>query len=77
MSDELGWDYIYSLKPTPTPLATREFDRDAAREELEHKVGIARDRNCLEVIMKDNHTLGNNPDNVLEWVDLAREICLN
>lgn len=27
----------------------------------------------LEIIMKDNHTIGNNPDNIINWVIIARE----
>jgi hypothetical protein len=74
MSDELKKDYIFSLKPSPTPLATYEMDVDFAREELEQKFRIAGNNNCVEIIMKDNHTLGNNPENVIKWVKLAREI---
>ncbi len=74
MSDELKKDYIFSLKPSPSPLASHEMDMDSAREEMEHKFGIARDKNFVEIIMKDNHTLGNNPENVRKWVALAREI---
>ncbi|MBI9101336.1 MAG: hypothetical protein JEY99_02895 [Spirochaetales bacterium] len=74
MSDELKKDYIFSMKPSPTPLAFHEMDMVSAREELEYKFGIAKDKNCVEIIMKDNHTLGNNPENVKKWVALAREI---
>jgi hypothetical protein len=28
---------------------------------------------CLEIIMKDNHTLGNRPENAVEWVRIAKE----
>jgi len=31
-------------------------------------------RDCrLEVIMKDNHTIGNDPSRVVRWVRIARE----
>ena len=31
-------------------------------------------KDCIpEIIMKDNHTLGNNPDNVKDWVRLIRK----
>ena len=75
MSDALKRDYIYSLKPTPSTLALPEMDVATAREELELKCGAAKD-NCLEVIMKDNHTIGGNPGNVKDWVKLAKEIAL-
>jgi len=74
MVDELQKGYIFSLKPTPAPLALPEIDLDAARAELEEKVGLAKDNTCLEVIMKDNHTIGGNPQNLVRWVALARKI---
>jgi hypothetical protein len=74
MVDELQKDYIFSLKPTPSPLALSEIDLDSARAELEEKVGLAKDNTCLEVIMKDNHTIGGNPQNLTRWVELARRI---
>jgi hypothetical protein len=27
----------------------------------------------IEIIMKDNHTIGKNPDNVIRWTQIARE----
>ncbi len=74
MSDALKKDYIFSLKPTPSPLATHEMDVETARKELEEKFAVAKDRNCVEIIMKDNHTIGNNSENVKKWVKLAREV---
>ena len=33
-----------------------------------------RDRGCVvEIIMKDNNTIGNNPQNVIRWSKIARE----
>jgi hypothetical protein len=29
--------------------------------------------NVVELIMKDNHTLGHNPQNLVDWVRIARE----
>lgn len=73
MSDLLQKKYIYSLKPSPTPLSFSHMDKDASKRELESKFAITRDKNCVEIIMKDNHTLGGNPSNVTDWVSLARE----
>ena len=72
MADKLGQDYVYSLKASPTPLAMATLDEQHVRRELRRDLGIARD--CrLEVIMKDNHTLGHNPRNLTRWVEIARE----
>lgn len=62
MADFLGRDFVYSRKPSPTPLADSRPDWDKIRLELREFLKITRDCN-VEIIMKDNHTLGNNPDN--------------
>ena len=30
-------------------------------------------KNHVEIIMKDNHTLGKNPQNLIRWTQIARE----
>lgn len=72
MADQLGHDYVYSLKASPTPLSRPELDEAFVRQELRQHLRIARDC-CVEVIMKDNHTLGHNPRNLTRWVEIARE----
>jgi hypothetical protein len=32
--------------------------------------------NIVELIMKDNHTIGNRPENVVEWCRIAKEEAL-
>lgn len=72
MADMLGDGYIFSLKPSPADLAIRTMDEDKVRAELRKTFHIT--RNCrVEVIMKDNHTIGNNPQNVMRWCQIARE----
>ena len=72
MADQLGRDYVYSLKVSPTPLSMATLDEDHVRQELRGQLAVAKDC-CLEVIMKDNHTLGHNPRNLTRWVEIARE----
>jgi len=72
MAEQLKHDYIYSLKPSPTDLAVPVMDQEKVRRDLREMLQIARE-NCVELIMKDNHTLGKNPDNILEWARIARE----
>ncbi|MCL6557432.1 MAG: hypothetical protein K6U74_01280 [Firmicutes bacterium] len=72
MAEYLQDKYIYSLKPSPAVLATPTIDEDYIRKTLREALQIA--RNCrVEIIMKDNHTLGNNPENVIRWCRIARE----
>jgi hypothetical protein len=72
MADMLGARYIYSWKPSPTDLALPHFDEEAVRVKLRQMMRQTRD--CrVEVIMKDNHTIGRDPSRVTRWVALARE----
>lgn len=35
---------------------------------------LAKTKGCqVEIIMKDNHTLGGNPLNAINWVSIAKE----
>ncbi|GAB4545903.1 MAG: hypothetical protein Kow0063_40120 [Anaerolineae bacterium] len=72
MADMLEDRYIFSLKPSPADLAVRNLDEEKVRAGLREAFRIT--RNCrVEVIMKDNHTIGNNPQNVIRWCQIARE----
>jgi len=72
MADELGDQYIYSWKPNPVVLAGRSFNEDLIRAELRRVLQIT--RNChVEIIMKDTITIGNNPQRVIRWCQIARE----
>ncbi len=73
MADYLGADYIYSYKPRAVPLAQYHMDEDYVRKELTEVLKKA--RGCrLEIIMKDNNTLGHNPENAVKWCAIAREL---
>ena len=72
MAEMLQGRYILSLKPRPSDLAVSSLDEDKIRAELRETFRIT--RNCrVEAIMKDNHTIGNNPQNVIRWCQIARE----
>ena len=67
----MGQDYILSLKPSPTPLARPHLNEDAIRQSIKQELK-AKKNNIVEIIMKDNHTLGNNPYNATRWVEIVR-----
>lgn len=72
MAEQLGPRYIYSLKPNPADLALDTFDEERIRADLRHAIQLTRD--CrVEIIMKDNHTIRNDPRRVVRWVQIARE----
>jgi hypothetical protein len=72
MSEALADRIIYSRKPSPAPLAVAHLDEDLVRQDIRGTLEITRG-NVVELIMKDNHTLGHNPQNLVDWVRIARE----
>ena len=68
----LGDRYIFSMKPNPAALAAASFDEEQIRADLRESFRVTRD--CrVEAIMKDNHTIQNDPQRVVRWVRIARE----
>ena len=72
MAEFLSNGYIYSYKPNPADLAVHDMNADNIRKKIKGMLEIT--RGCvLEIIMKDNHTLGHNPDNIINWTRIVRE----
>lgn len=64
--------YVLSYKPNPSYIAVPLIDEDFIRKNLRKVFNITKD--CIvEVIMKDNHTIGKNPNNVIRYVKIARQ----
>mgnify|MGYP005842974945 CR=1 FL=1 len=72
MAEKLGNNYIFSYKPNPAYLAVPNIDEELIRKSIRDIIRTA--KGCvLEIIMKDNNTLGGNPNNAFDWVRIARE----
>ena len=72
MAEACGPKVVYSRKPKPTLISTERFDEDAIRADLRHTLTVA--KGCrVELVMKDVHTLSNQPQRIARWVQLARE----
>jgi hypothetical protein len=72
MAEFLEDKYILSLKPNPAALAVPEIDEHAIRSELRKALDVT--KGCVvELIMKDNHTIGKRPENVVKWCRIAQE----
>ena len=72
MSQNLEDRYIFSWKPNPALLAVPNLDEDSARKYVKETLELT--KGCVvEIIMKDNHTIGHNPENVINWVRIVRE----
>lgn len=68
----LGKNYIASVKPSPTPLSMPDMDEETVRKDCRKAAEETKGGIC-EFIMKDNHTLGNKPQNASRWVEIMRE----
>ena len=72
MAGQLEDRYCYCLKPHPADRAVPVLDQEGVRRQLRRAFELTRD--CrVEVLMQDNHTIGGNPRNVVDWVRIARE----
>ncbi len=72
MSEYLEDKYIFSYKPSPTDLAVSSINKDYIRKNIRNFLEVTKG-NIVEIIMKDNHTIGKNPQNVVDWVKIVRE----
>jgi hypothetical protein len=68
----LGKDYVASVKLHPSILINHEFNEPLVRKACRKAVEDTKGGIC-EFIMKDNHTLGKNPDGIRRWVEIMRE----
>jgi hypothetical protein len=73
MAEFLADRFVYSRKPNPADLATPVMNEDAARLSIRTTLETTRGGCIVELVMKDNHTIGRNPQNVVRWVRIARE----
>ena len=69
----LGTDYLASVKLKPTPLAMPgPMNEDVVRADCRKAVEETYGGIC-EFIMKDNHTIGGEPEHLSRWVEIMRE----
>ena len=65
-----GDEYVLSIKPSPAIFAGNEWHPDAARKEIEKQLEETKGCN-VELIMKDISTVGNKPEHLWEWSQIA------
>lgn len=75
MSETLGNNFVYSRKPNPALISTPSFDEAAIRDDFRTSMKLARaNGNSVEILMKDVHTLSNDPTRLTRWVQIGREV---
>ncbi len=74
--EELQDRYVYVWKPNPADLAMDFFDEELIRKKI--KNGLELTKGCIvEIIMKDTHTLRNDPSRMKKWAKIAKELSFN
>ena len=74
MAAACGRHCVYSRKPNPTQVSTGRFDEAAIRADLRRTLDATGRHGCrTEIIMKDVHTLHDEPNRLARWVELARQ----
>lgn len=72
-AEKLQDRYIYSWKPNPAILAGEAFDPDVVRTMT--REFCEKTRGCItEIIMKDTHTVRNEPQRMWDWVRVTKEV---
>ncbi len=72
MAENLQDKYIFSMKASPSDLAVPAINKDLIRKKIRKALDIT--RGCVvEILMKDNHTIGKNPENITDWVKIVRQ----
>ena len=69
----IGDQYVISLKPSPALFAADNWDPEEARKQL--YTDLEKTKGCVvEIIMKDISTCCNQPNRLWEWANIAREV---
>ena len=71
MVEHLGGSYVFSRKPNPSPVCVG-FNESVIRQDLRSTLDIARGL-PVEIILKDTHTVQNQPERLSRWTAIARE----
>lgn len=72
MAGQLKDEFCLCMKPHPADLARPMLDQGEVRRKLRRAFEVT--RGCrVEVLMQDTHTIGGNPENVVDWARIAGE----
>ncbi|OGV56924.1 MAG: hypothetical protein A2X49_02095 [Lentisphaerae bacterium GWF2_52_8] len=72
-AEAIGRKYIFSWKPNPAILAGDKFNESQIMEDI--RTTLKATKGCVvEMIMKDTHTVRNEPWRLSKWVDMARRV---
>ena len=74
-SEQLGSDYVMSWRPSPTDMVATGFDGERVKKTVREAFELAgRNRNHIDVTLKDVETVSGKPDSVRNFVRSVREV---
>jgi len=68
----VGDTKMFMRKPNPSLVCASRFEEQRIREDL-RETGRIFSGKSLQVVLKDTHTIANEPDRFRRWVEIARE----
>jgi hypothetical protein len=72
-AEQIGTDYIFSYRPSPSDMVGYDFDEDRIRRILRRDLDAC--RGChVDITLKDVQTVQGDPARVPRWVEITREI---
>ena len=75
---QMAGRYVISRKPSPAFLATRGWEPEAVRRDLEETHNTAANDGCaVEFILKDISTVKYEPQRLWDWADIARSVVVS
>lgn len=72
MAENLGKNYIFSYKANPSEVAMPNMNESLIRSSIGHALDMTRENN-VEIVLKDLHTISNQPEQVYRWVEIVRK----
>lgn len=73
-AEQIGRDYVMSIKPLPAVFAYDKWEPEAVEKEVREKLRQAEGCN-VELIIKDISTVRYEPKRLWDWVSLVSRIC--
>ena len=74
-SEQIGSDYVLSWRPSPSDAVSFGFDKIRAKNTVREAFQLAgKNRNHIDVTLKDVETVSHKPDSVRQYVKAVREV---
>jgi len=73
-AQQIGKDYVFAHKPNPAHVSGT-FDEEATRKEITNIIELCHKYGCAyEFVLKDISTVSYNPQNLIDWARVVKEV---